>query len=417
MSSRASAATVLFLALTAGINPLPAQTPETISRRDRVLIASRIYHEIASFFPDLQKQQFQRDYADYVAEILGTTDDRRSFDLASMALVATLHDSHTWFYDDWLAQNHGQRIGITAYAWDGQWVVVRSGLASIEVGDVIKAVDGTPTQQYFERSRKYISASSDRDATTSFFSTPVVFPERFALTLDEGRQVVIDRRTDKKQPQAAVTEGRWLVPGSVAYIRVPHFQGVGTQAGALEHLKQFHEAPTVILDLRGNPGRGDPGALQKALMDKPYQLWAAHSTMHGGTLLREYDVAYPEVSHVTTSDAVVRPAESAFAGRLVLLVDRGCTCACEDFVMPFKIGKRALLVGETTAGTFSFTNSTRFENGMRLNVSSVRHTFPDGSRFEGVGIPPDVEVHPTIQDLKAKKDVILERALQMSGRK
>ena len=78
--------------------------------------------------------------------------------------------------------------------------------------------------------------------------------------------------------------------------------------------------------------------------------------------------------------------------------------------MPFKVTHRARLVGETTAGSFSFTNSTRFENGMRLNIAAVRHTFPDGSRFEGVGIAPDVEIHATVPDLKAGRDVVLERA-------
>jgi hypothetical protein len=35
---------------------------------------------------------------------------------------------------------------------------------------------------------------------------------------------------------------------------------------------------------------------------------------------------------------------------LILLIDRECTCACEDFVMPFKATHRAELIGETTDG-------------------------------------------------------------------
>src|SRR6266851_3140103 len=79
--------------------------------------------------------------------------------------------------------------------------------------------------------------------------------------------------------------------------------------------------------------------------------------------------------------------------------------------------KRAQLIGETTAGTFSFTKFTQLENGMILNVASVRHTFPDGSRFEGIGIRPDIEIHSTVQDMKIGKDVVLERALQLATQK
>jgi C-terminal processing protease CtpA/Prc len=112
-------------------------------------------------------------------------------------------------------------------------------------------------------------------------------------------------------------------------------------AAALDHLKQFHDAEAVILDVRGNPGMGDGVPLQRSLMDKPYPMWSESSSMKGGFLLRVYDVAYPEVSHVTTSEATIRPRDPVFTGRLLLLVDRGCTCACEDFVVPFKITKRA----------------------------------------------------------------------------
>lgn len=71
-----------------------AQSPGVISLRDRALTASKIYHQISTFFPDLTQKQFDQDYTAYLAEVLGPSDDRREFDLASMALVATLHDGH-----------------------------------------------------------------------------------------------------------------------------------------------------------------------------------------------------------------------------------------------------------------------------------------------------------------------------------
>jgi carboxyl-terminal processing protease len=172
----------------------------------------------------------------------------------------------------------------------------------------------------------------------------------------------------------------------------------------LQYLKQFHDAKTVILDVRGNPG-GGAVPLQQSLMDKSYPLWTESSSMNGGFLLREH-TAYPQQAHVTSSEAVIRPGDTAYTASLILLIDRGCTCACEDFVMPLKITKRAKLVGETTAGTFFMTNFTRFDNGMTLNVDSIRHSFPDGSRFEGVGVAPDVEIQPTAHEFKLGRDVV-----------
>jgi carboxyl-terminal processing protease len=114
------------------------------------------------------------------------------------------------------------------------------------------------------------------------------------------------------------------------------------------------------------------------------------------------------------TDSVIEPQEPAYTGKLILLTDRACSCACEDFVMPFKFAKRATLVGETTAGTYSMTRHLDLPNGMMLNISAVRHTFPDGSRFEGVGIAPDAALENTAEDLRAGRDKVLARALEMA---
>jgi carboxyl-terminal processing protease len=395
--------------------PVPAQEAERLSMEERILVASKIYRIVSTFFPHLSQETFDLQYLEYISRIL-KSDDRREFDLTSMEFVAGLQDGHTWFYDTWLDKNYGQPIGFSAYPIDGKWVVVRSLIESIKTGDVITRIDGTPIEKFYAANRKYVSASSDRDAGVSFLDTPAIFPGRFTLTLDDGRQVVIDRAHDKKKEEATPkTEGRWLSPGTIAYIRVPTFHGIDTQAQALQYLREFHSSKAIILDVRGNPGSGQPTALQMALMTKTYNTWTISSSIKGGVLLRDYDAAYPERSEITTTDASITPRDPVYSGKLLLLVDRGCTCACEDFVMPFKVAKRAVLVGEATAGTFSFTNFNAFENGMLLNVASIRHTFPDGSQFEGVGIRPDVEIHPTAVDLKQGRDVVLNKALEIAS--
>lgn len=417
MSRRFLAAAVLLGFVTLAIGPLAqAQSSAVISLDDRVRMATKIYHIVSTFFPGLSQEKFDGDYADYLRTIL-RIDDRREFDLASMELIARLHDGHSWFYDTWLDQTTAQPIGFLAYPLEGKWAVVRSALDSVKVGDVITAIDASSIEDFYTRNRKYVSASSDRDAGLSFFDTAVIFPEQFTLTLADGRKIPIDRKNDKKNPEPPLkTEGRWLVERSVAYIKVPSFHGIETQAQALRYLKEFHEAKAVILDVRGNPGMGEPIALQSALMGKPYRTWTESSSLHGGPLLRSYDAAYPDHSTITTSDAVVHPFDSAYTGRLILITDRICSCACEDFVMPFKYSKRATLIGETTAGTFSFTRYAPFDNGMILNIAAVHHTFPDGSQFEGVGIAPDIPVEITPDDLRANRDVVLQRALEIATR-
>jgi carboxyl-terminal processing protease len=410
---RLRSATYSAISLLILCNILSAQ-PTSISPEGRVMMASRIYHVISTFFPGLSQEKFDAAYERYLSTIL-RAEDRKAFDLASMEFVADLHDGHSWFYDKWLDQNYGAPIGILAYPVAGEWTVVRSQISSMHVGDVIASIDATSADEFFALNRRYVSASSDRDAGVSFFDTPAVFPATFTITLGDGRKVPIDRKNDKKQAlPPAKTEGRWLAANSIAYIKVPTFHGIETQAQALEFFKEFHDAKAVILDVRGNPGTGAPGALQRALMVKPYQDWNEASSEHGGALLRNYSPAYPGHSTLVITDTIIQPRETAYSGKLILLTDRVCSCACEDFVMPFKFAKRATLVGETTAGTYSMTRHLDLPNGMMLNISAVRHTFPDGSQFEGVGIAPDIAVENTADDLRAGRDNVLTKALEIA---
>ncbi len=415
MRTQLAASATLLAALALSLaTALRAQSSATLSLTERVMMASQIYHTVSTFFPGLSQEKFDAAYKQYLSTIL-PNDDRRAFDLASMAFVADLHDGHSWFYDNWLDQAYGQPIGFVAYPLANKWTVIRSSLSSVHPGDVITAIDNSPIDEFYERNRRYVSASSSRDAGVSFFDTPAIFPEKFTITLADGRTIPIDRKNDKKSPPPAVnTEGRWLRENSVAYIKVPTFHGIQTQAQALDYLKQFHEAKVVILDVRGNPGTGLPAALQHSLMGRPYQSWTESMNEHGGALLRNYAPAYPGHAVTTVTDTVITPRENAYAGRLILLTDRACSCACEDFVMPFKYAKRATLVGETTAGSFSMTRHIDFENGMMLNIAAVHHTFPDGSQFEGVGIKTDVPVDLTPEDLRAGRDPVLQKAMDFA---
>jgi carboxyl-terminal processing protease len=119
---------------------------------------------------------------------------------------------------------------------------------------------------------------------------------------------------------------------------------------------------------------------------------------------------------VTWGGEVIDPSPNAFHGRLILLVDGGCISACEELVEPFKDSGRGIIVGETTEGSSGLPYVYDFHNGMLLKIAVMRQYFPDGSEFEGVGIKPDIEVQPTIEDLKNARDPVLEKALELAAR-
>src|SRR5580704_11907599 len=116
----AAAFLVLLTALFAAPLARAQSSAATISLEDRVRTATQIYHVVSTFFPDLSQEKLDADYVGYLRTVL-RTDDRREFDLASMELIARLHDGHSWFYDTWLDQTTAQPIGFLAYPLEGKW--------------------------------------------------------------------------------------------------------------------------------------------------------------------------------------------------------------------------------------------------------------------------------------------------------
>jgi len=52
---------------------------------------------------------------------------------------------------------------------------------------------------------------------------------------------------------------------------------------------------------------------------------------------------------------------------------------------------------------------------MMLNITAIRNTFPDRSQFEGRGVAPDIEVVITLDDLRAGRDRVLAKAIQVAA--
>jgi carboxyl-terminal processing protease len=251
--------------------------------------------------------------------------------------------------------------------------------------------------------------------------------------LDGDRTVAIDRKKFNEPGQ--MPDAHWVKPEVTAYIRVPAFNPPWFEQSAMDFVKRFGNAKTLIIDVRNNSGGVAPSRLIQALMNRPYREWKESSAVR--TALAECDRKKEKVNNSTTMPTflrdceqspndqlctspvtwggeVVEPSPTAFRGRVILLVDGGCVSACEEFVEPFKDSVRGTIVGETTEGSSGLPYSYDFKNGMTLKVAVKRQYFPDGSEFEGVGIKPDVEIHPTIESLKSGHDAILEKALELA---
>jgi carboxyl-terminal processing protease len=325
-----------------------------------------------------------------------------------------LRNKHTQFQDQWLQQRHGQPIGFGVWPVEAKWAVTWTRDPRLTKGDIVQAIDGTDIHAFIRDKQRHVAASSERSAQSLIFDRPYLFPQRFTLELEGGRRVSINREATNNPPaqeaRPPAAEGRWLAEGSVGYIRIPGFNDPNFEKTALGFVRNYRDAKCLIIDVRGNGGGSTPYDLISELMDRPWRGWAT-STPAQIALYRAQGAPSAQLRIETRR---YQPRARAYAGKLLLLIDRFSCSACEDFVMPFKDNGRATLVGEATEGSSGQPYFLNLGNGMSLMVGAARHSFPDGSPFEGVGILPTIPVELHLTDLQNAIDPVLQKAREIA---
>jgi len=79
-----------------------------------------------------------------------------------------------------------------------------------------------------------------------------------------------------------------------------------------------------------------------------------------------------------------------------------------------KDNKRALIIGETTGGGSGNPKKIEFPfkgSSFEILVSTWIYYRPNKKQLEGEGIKPHIVIKPTLEDIKNKKDRVLERAM------
>lgn len=193
------------------------------------------------------------------------------------------------------------------------------------------------------------------------------------------------------------------IDDKVVVWQVGRFYGYDDWVDAV--LKSARQHQAVVLDLRGNPG-GAVSALLRLI---------------GGFSPRMVRVA-TEVGRKSTSDMNAYSAgPDHAAAALYVLIDAGSASASELFARTMQLTHRGTVLGDRSAGavresktfTHGVGNETVVFYGASVTVADL--VMPDGGRLEGQGVTPDEPVLPTGEDLRARRDPAMARALALAG--
>jgi len=104
---------------------------------------------------------------------------------------------------------------------------------------------------------------------------------------------------------------------------------------------------------------------------------------------------------------------NAYKGKVIVIVNEISQSQAEYTSMAFRAGDNVKIIGSTTAGADGNVSRISLPGGMGTMISGIGVYYPDGKETQRIGIVPDVEVLPTVEGIKAGRDELLEKAIEL----
>lgn len=217
----------------------------------------------------------------------------------------------------------------------------------------------------------------------------------FAVTLTYEKQVS-KLSTPKPDPITSLKDGVWYVDITRA-----------SEQDLNDHLDQFSHARALIIDLRGYPTPKTGIWLLQHVLPKPEHARWMHIPRYVGPF--DQPVGYDDVGWN------LMPTSPRIVGKIIVLTNGRAISQAESILGYFADLHLATIVGSPSAGTNGDVQNFYTPSGYRITFTSLRVTRHDGiTPFHLRGVTPDVAISPTLQDIRAGRDVVLEQALKLS---
>jgi hypothetical protein len=128
-------------------------------------------------------------------------------------------------------------------------------------------------------------------------------------------------------------------------------------------------------------------------------------------------VSQPGFFEFTKSLKVGGQRRDIYKGKVIILVNETSQSLSEFCTMAYRVIPNALVIGSTTAGADGNVSQFFLPGGITTFITGIGVYYPNGKETQRYGIIPDIIVKPNIESIKQKKDVVLEKAIELIEKK
>ncbi len=193
---------------------------------------------------------------------------------------------------------------------------------------------------------------------------------------------------------------------NIGYVWIPSFAGSQWASEIDGVLQALGSVSGLVIDLRDNGGGStdNSGALAARFVSQTRDY--AYVRFRNG----------PAHADLTDYRArTVGPSGKHTAARIVVLTNRLCASATEDFLLALRLEPGVVFVGDTTAGALGNPLIRTLPNGWEYRMPQWIEYDAEKRVVENVGIGPDIYVRMTRSDSLNLRDPQLLRAIKIAA--
>ncbi|HQI46724.1 MAG TPA: S41 family peptidase [Bacteroidales bacterium] len=378
----------------------------------RLLCLFRYWNIINYFFP--YKYVIGEDWNNILLEMIPKFQfpkDTVDYHLAILEMTTKVNDSHASFKSKYIQQYFGEKYPPFIYTIIDNKAIVKGFLNDsiaeendIQHGDVIIALNNKNLAEVINEKKKYIGASNEatknRNLSVCLFNGS---SDSCNITIEREGQILsksfrLYSFSEIKDHLNTTKEDVCKeLPDSIGYINM----GVLTIKQVDSIMKIMMNKKAIIFDIRNYPNF--------TLYQISYYL---NKEKRAFVKFTKPDFSYPGIFKWESESYCGSNNPNYFKGKVVLLFNENTQSRAEFTCMALQTAPNVKCIGSQTSGADGNVSNIPLPGGYYVRMTGLGVFYPDGRETQRIGIVPDIEVNPTIEGIKNKKDEVLERAIE-----
>ncbi|MCD8194019.1 MAG: S41 family peptidase [Tannerellaceae bacterium] len=370
----------------------------------KLLALFRYWNMIEYFFPS--KFLADEDWDDVLESMIPDFIDAKNvlnYKLACLKLIGKIQDSHAYIPDATIDTYFGVNYPTVKIRFiEGQPVVTALGDGpnhKVMIGDIIKKVNGIDVSEWIARNKDYIPASNEA-ARLRDMAGLLLRSNSTSVSVDIERNGNILRETITCYPYQIqyqpIPSHKWLSE-DIGYIYCASINN-----NLSEIMTTFSNTKGLVIDLRCYPSEFIVFTLGSYFVQNITDF----------AKFTKGNITYPGL-FTFTPNVSLEGNGNLYKGKVVVLVNEETKSQPEYTTMAFRSAPNTTVIGSTTAGADGNVSLITLPGNFKSYISGLGVYYPDGGQTQRIGIIPDIEIRPTIQGIKERRDEVLEKAIKI----